>query len=319
MKKYVTFIPMFVISLNLFSQTISQEYYLNNIEDDFIGVYLPTEYIDSLMETKNHSISMHLNNNRKYHDVLAVFKNIIYSNSKWHDQYAIKSSEGNLYSFEKVENNVIIDNNGNSYKKIGDDPREYYSIVRNYVANIIFNDIFEKKICVYISDKEIVIPFLYFFTGVDNYEINLDDMFYEKGSSILLYNRQQHEMVYLVIDGTNYLFYAMKYDDEGLYKNKSNILFTYKPDEDIRIITALSGISNHSGNEYLQYLDNLTDADKRMIVNTLFALNGYSFATDQWKTFFNNYSWYKPNKNIKNDAEILNDRQKMLLEYINNN
>ncbi|GHU94326.1 hypothetical protein FACS189479_06930 [Spirochaetia bacterium] len=319
MKKYIIFMPMFIISLNLFAQKISQEYYLNNIEDDFIGVYLPIEYINSLVKTKNHSISMHLNNSEKYHDVLAVNKNIIYSNLKWHDQYAIQSNEGNLYTYMKIENdNIIVDNNENSYKKIGDDPSQYSSIVRNYVGNIIFNDVVEKKIGVYISDREIVIPFLYFFTGVDNYEIILDDMFYEKGSSILLYNRQRDVMVYLVINGTNYLFYDMKEDNDDMFNVKSNILFTYKPDEDIRIITALSGLSDHCGSEYLQYLNNLIDVDKRMIINTLFALNGYSFATDQWKIFFNNYSWYKPNKDIKNGAEILNDRQKMLLEYINN-
>jgi hypothetical protein len=112
---------------------------LNSIDDDFIGVYLPVEYIDSLNKTKNHSLSMHLNDRSRYHDVLSVNKNIIYSDLKFHDLYAIKATEVNLFQFLKNGEDLIIkDNNGYVYKKIGNDPFEYSDIVRTFVGKIVF-------------------------------------------------------------------------------------------------------------------------------------------------------------------------------------
>jgi len=47
---------------------------LSQICDDFVGVYLPINYINRLLSSRNHSYSMHLNES---HDVLAVFNNRI--------------------------------------------------------------------------------------------------------------------------------------------------------------------------------------------------------------------------------------------------
>ena len=81
------------------------------------------EYIKALEETRNHSIAMHRNDKRQYHDILIVNKNEIYSNSKFHDGYAIKADEGRTYKFTRNGNNrTITDNKGYSYNRIGDDP-----------------------------------------------------------------------------------------------------------------------------------------------------------------------------------------------------
>jgi hypothetical protein len=317
MKNNIFFIFMyFVVLLSLYSQN-KNEFYLESINDDFIGVYLPIEYIDSLEKTKNHSLSLHLNDKSRYHDVLSVNKNIIYSNLKWHDQYAIRATEVNLFQFTKNGKDVIIiDNNGYSYKKTGNDPNSYYSIADTFVGNIVFKNLLDKGIGVGVDKGRIIIPFLYFFTSQDTYNINLDDMFYEKGSNILLYNQNDRSSIGLFIDGENYLFY--KLSRIGDIYEKSDLIFSYKLNEDKNIIYALTGIiKSHEFFEDTQYLDILTENDKRIIINTMFALNGYSFTTEQWQIYFNKYSWYKPNNAIRNDPDILNIRQKRLLDYLN--
>ena len=302
----------FVISLSLYSQN-KDEFYLETINNDFIGVYLPIEYIDSLKNTKNHSLSLHLNDKSGYHDVLSVNKNIIYSNLKWHDQYAIKAIEVNSFQFtKKGEDVIIVDNNGYSYKKIGNYPNRYSGIVRAFVGNIIFEALLRDKIGLSVLDDEVVIPFLYSFTAQDSYTINLDDMFYEKNINILLYNRNDRSRIGLSIEDGGYLFYKLS-EIGDLYK-KSDLILKYNLNEDKRIIYALSGLIETSD---IQYLNGLTDYDKRLIINAMFAVQGYSFITEQWQVFFSKYSWYKSNSTIKNDPNILNIRQKKLLDYLN--
>ena len=315
MKSNIVFVFMyFVISLSLYSQN-RDEFHVEAINDDFIGVYLPVEYIVSLDKTKNHSLSMHLNDREKYHDVLSVNKNIIFSNLKWHDQYAIKAAEVSLFQFVKNEEDVIIiDNNGYPYKKIGNNPNNYHSIVRMFVGNIVFENVLDKRVGLSITNGRIIIPFLYFFTANDTYNINLDDMFFEKGANIYIYNQNDRYYIGLFINGEDYQFYKLSRRDD--YYRKSNLIFNYRLNEDKNIIYALSGMAENPEFEYVQYLNNVTEDDKRIITNTMFALNGYSFTTEQWRNYFNKYSWYKPNKMTKNDPGVLNIRQKRLLDFL---
>jgi hypothetical protein len=119
----------------------------------------------------------------------------------------------------------------------------------------------------------------------------------------------------MIIDGEDYLFY--NFSRVGDLNKKSNLVFNFNINEDNGLIYALSGIVENPAIEYTQYLDNLAEYDKRRIINTMFALNGYSFVTEQWQAYFSKYSWYKPNKAIKNDPGILSIRQRRLLDYLN--
>jgi hypothetical protein len=314
--KIVSVFIYFVILISLYSQN-NDEFYVESINNDFIGVYLPNEYIDSLKKTKNHSLSMHLNDMGRYYDVLSVNKNIIYSNLKWHDQGAVNATEVKMFQFTKNgEDVIIIDNNGYTYKKIGNEPNNYYNIVRTFVGNIVFDYLVNNGIGVGVINGKVIIPFLYFFTAQDTYNINMDDMFFEKGANILSYNQNDNSNIGLFINGEDYLFYKFSRIDD--FYRKSNLIFSYNLNEDKNIIWALSGIEEKP--EFYEdtlYLDILTENDKRIVINTMFALNGYSFSTEQWKNYFNKYSWYKPNNKIRNDPNILNERQKKLLDYLN--
>ena len=318
--KYLLLIFL-LFPLNLFSQNIGNEYFSPNIEEDFIGVYLPDEYINSLIETRNHSISMHLNDRNNYRDVLAVNRNIIYSNLKWHDQYAIRAVEGINYQF--IRNGVdykIIDNNGFSYTKIGDDPTRYTTIATTFIGNIWFSNLINNDIGVSINERMIEIPFFYAFLNEVNFEITINDMFFERDASILLYNRNRRMMLYAIIENDDYLFYSMeRRSPQSPYTDKTdNIIVRYNLNDDMRITYAMSGLSENFDVSIINNINKMEDFDRRIIINSMFALNGYVFTTEQWQIFFRDFWWYLPNINIRNDAEILNIRQKRLLEFLRN-
>jgi hypothetical protein len=105
----------------------------------------------------------------------------------------------------------------------------------------------------------------------------------------------------------------MEEEKAGPFSNKSEeLLFQYNLADDTEILIGLSGLDENSETGPIQYLD------RRKIINTMFALNGYVFVTEEWQNYFKRYAWYKPNKDIKNDRSILNIRQQRLLDYLNN-
>jgi len=319
--KNVILTVVFAALGNLFAQEIGRDYYLDIIEDDFIGVYLPVEYIAALEETKNHSVAMHRNDNRRYHDVLIVNKNIIYSDVKWHDSYAIKADEGKMFQFVRSGNDrTIIDNNGYSYSRIGDDPSRAYNAADVFVIKVVFESLLKQNTGVSILENRIVIPFLYFFTEEDTFSVELDDLFWEQGGSILLRgrgNRQFYFTLFMLTDGIDYTFYEER-EGRGPYSYKKETpFFQYSINDDREIIIASAGLGEDADDELLHYLNALTDYERRKIINAMFALNGYSFATREWQDYFNQYSWYKPNSGIRNNRDILNMRQQRLLDYLN--
>jgi hypothetical protein len=296
----------------------SSEYSVEISSNDYMGVYLPYEYINSLIRTRNHSTSIHSYSSKIY-DVLAVTEDTIYSNDKWHDQGAIRAAEADLFKyFSNREETVIIDNNGYSYRKIRDNPRDYYSIARTFTAEVILSELESKRIGVFVSNGMVVIPFLYFFTGEDTFRINLDDMFFKKHLNLLLVSTNQDNQFYMgiLIEGDDYYFYSLKRNDNNRLEERADLIYHYNLAEDKNIILALSGLSYYISFYYDEYIKGLTDHEKRIIINTMFALHGYSFVSEEWQSFFSKYSWYKPDEKVRNDPDILNTYQQKLLEYL---
>jgi len=317
----MSFMMMVVLFNGVFAQEPGKDFRLEIIEDDFIGVYLPVEYIAILEATKNHSLAFQHNNEGRYHDVLIVNKNIIYSNSEWNDGYAIKASEGNLFQFIRIgSDRVIIDNNGFSYRKIGDYPSEAYNVARALATSIVFESLLERNIGVSILENTILLPFLHFFTSEDVFSVNLTEIFMEKGSSLLLSgrgNRPSFFTIYMLTDGIDYSFYFEK-ERSGPFSFKEDFpFFQFNLNTDKEIVIAASGLGENVDSELLLYLDGLTNNERRKIINAMFALNGYFFVTDEWRNYFSQFSWYKPNRGISNDRSILTSRQQRLLDYLN--
>jgi hypothetical protein len=91
------------------------------------------------------------------------------------------------------------------------------------------------------------------------------------------------------------------------------LLIEYEWNEDINISIARTGLED---DRITNYLGRLTNYEKRVIVNSMFALYGYEFKTSEWKTYFSKYLWYRPNSEVQNNIEILNENQKKLFEYL---
>jgi len=92
-------------------------------------------------------------------------------------------------------------------------------------------------------------------------------------------------------------------------------LIVYEWNEDIKFSIARTGLRD---NDILKYINQLSAYDKRIIINTMFALHGYEFKTTEWINYFSKYLWYKPNSEVINSVEILDEYQKKLFEYLTN-
>jgi hypothetical protein len=217
MEKVYIFLLIFVV-ININAQE-KDEWYVNTNEYYF-GIYLPINYIELLEKTKNNYTS--LNNNKNYHDILIVEKNRIASNSQFHDGYAIKNEEAKYFKFyEENKIKYIIDQNNIKYKCISNTTENYYEIVCNFVAKIIFNGINEVKII----NNEINISKI----GKQNYKINLDPVLIDGNANLILVNYGLDEWIYLEITNNEYIFYEMERDDFLGIKKTNKIRYKIIP------------------------------------------------------------------------------------------
>ncbi|MBC2582626.1 YARHG domain-containing protein [Clostridium sp. DJ247] len=63
-------------------------------------------------------------------------------------------------------------------------------------------------------------------------------------------------------------------------------------------------------------LSSLSKENLALARNEIFAIHGYVFETEPYKSYFNSKSWYKPNSNIKSNDEELNDVEKYNVQLI---
>ena len=177
------------------------------ISEEFVGVYLPIEYIENISKNKNHSQAIH-SENAKYHNLLNVKNNIIYSDVKWHDGYAIKKIDNDNFKYliEKNEH-IIVDNNGYSYKMISKDTINAYNVIDEYIIKIILNNLI-------LQNKIQLVGNIIVING-KQFEVCLDDMFFPKDNSLILFNREDKLYIGLKIIDKQYVFYKIISDSEG--------------------------------------------------------------------------------------------------------
>jgi len=199
------------------NQEIDSEFYVE-IEDAYLGLYLPMEYCNYLKLTRNHSLSMH-SENASYHSFLNVKKNIIYSDLQWHDGYAIKRSEVDNFRFEIIDgNSTIVDSSGNKYNRIAIHSESIYQTLNSYIANIVFEPLIINS-SISLQDGKVEIDGMQF-------SISLDDMFFPKNCNLILYNKDAEIIIGLIISDNNYNFYRIIPGDEEIgYKLTNEIIF----------------------------------------------------------------------------------------------
>jgi hypothetical protein len=89
----------------------------------------------------------------------------------------------------------------------------------------------------------------------------------------------------------------------------------YEWREDTKIQCARTGLRDDN---LKGYLDTLSSYDKRVIINAMFALHGYEFKTAEWRDYFSGFVWYKPDSQVRNSVEVLDEHQRKLFDYLAN-
>lgn len=75
------------------------------MEEQYIGTYLPKEFIETLHNTKSYVKSMNSKPNGNH--IIAVKKNIVYGDDDYYDQYACRIQKGKMELRKLVENSLM--------------------------------------------------------------------------------------------------------------------------------------------------------------------------------------------------------------------
>lgn len=285
-KKIFSIIILIFISKTVFAQ--NDEYKLTNINEEYIGTYIPVDLELRLYQSKMFYKSLYAS--RKYgktqpHDVLYLQKNICYSDLGFHDGYAIKNKEFINYKFI-ADNDVIfcIDNNGYLYRKISNS--EYgYEDYAEYVMKIILSN--------YQNSSEIKINGYFLNINGKKYEITLDGNFFDtENAAIWLFSDKHYVLEKNGIDGE--LFSGKEYEDH--MGNTKDVL-----------ISRFQGMFELKENDLPDY-STVTKKTLRLFRNLIFARNGYVFKSNDLQDYFNSCSWYNP-KHQFNENDMRKDEK----------
>lgn len=285
-KKIFSIIILIFISKTVFAQ--SDEYKLTNINEEYIGTYIPVDLELRLYQSKKFYKSLYAS--RKYgktkpHDVLYLQKNICYSDLGFHDGYAIKNKEFINYKFI-ADNDVIfcIDNNGYLYRKISNS--EYgYEDYAEYVMKIILSN--------YQNSSEIKINGYFLNINGKEYAITLDGNFFDtENAAIWLFSDKHYVLEKNGIDGV--LFSGKGYEDH--MGNTKDVL-----------ISRFQGMFELKENDLPDY-STVTKKTLRLFRNLIFARNGYVFKSKDLQDYFNSCTWYNP-KHQFNENDMRKDEK----------
>ena len=285
-KKIFSIIILIFISKTVFAQ--SDEYKLTNINEEYIGTYIPVDLELRLYQSKKFYKSLYAS--RKYgktkpHDVLYLQKNICYSDLGFHDGYAITNKEFINYKFI-ADNDVIfcIDNNGYLYRKISNS--EYgYEDYAEYVMKIILSN--------YQNSSEIKINGYFLNINGKEYAITLDGNFFDtENAAIWLFSDKHYVLEKNGIDGE--LFSGKGYEDH--MGNTKDVL-----------ISRFQGMFELKENDLPDY-STVTKKTLRLFRNLIFARNGYVFKSKDLQDYFNSCTWYNP-KHQFNENDMRKDEK----------
>ena len=285
-KKIFSIIILIFISKTVFAQ--SDEYKLTNINEEYIGTYIPVDLELRLYQSKKFYKSLYAS--RKYgktkpHDVLYLQKNICYSDLGFHDGYAITNKEFINYKFI-ADNDVIfcIDNNGYLYRKISNS--EYgYEDYAEYVMKIILSN--------YQNSSEIKINGYFLNINRKEYKITLDGIFFDtENAAIWLFSDKHYVLEKNGIDGE--LFSGKGYEDH--MGNTKDVL-----------ISRFQGMFELKENDLPDY-STVTKKTLRLFRNLIFARNGYVFKSKDLQDYFNSCTWYNP-KHQFNENDMRKDEK----------
>ena len=210
-----------VILLFLSIMVYPQNFIVPDFSNEKIGTYMPVLFITEFARTNNYREAMLINQNNYY--VISINKNIVYSNNKFHDQFAIKPEDVKLFSFNE-RNGVmeLMDKNGYKYMKISDNVN-YYQVYRLYINNHFFNILnkFSQNVIVKTDDG-----FMY---NNKKWIINLDILNYPQSNNFMyFYEKRNGEYIGIQYIRNEIQFYTLEPDEEIFLASKNKeLLFSF--------------------------------------------------------------------------------------------
>jgi len=296
MKFKKAFFSILALAVSLSSLTAGDRD-LPDVDEKYIGTYIPVDYENHLKREKD-IYGAYPMGYPNHHDVLFLAKNVCHSDAHFHDGYAITAKEFEDYRFViNSAGTFCIDDKGNSYHKISDklSERGYgYDEYFEYVENILLSFYKDSKKMEIHGDKLLL--------DGKEYEVNLDwNFFSTDGVALWLYSKE---------DG----WYALKKNGVNgeLYKGVSSgeIKETVPAEECLKTFPLMF---LKTDNEFPRYW-NLPKDQYRYLRNMVYARHGYVFKSDDLKSYFSQFTWYKPDPKFS-ENEFSRD-EKRYIEYI---
>lgn len=295
-------ILVFSLFVGCLSVAFSDEKTLPDVNSEYIGTYFPVDIENSLKFTKLFYKSLNLGY-PIHHDVLYLGKNICYSDVHFHDGYAIDAKDFKNYRFVTNENGTFcIDQNGNSYKKIASALEKNGYSYNSYAEHVTKTLLDFAKDMKNIQIKNDTLT-------IDNisYNIILDGMFLEtKNVAICL--RNNNDFYALVKNGFNgELHKEIDKDGERWYSIDSKVIKEFP----LMFVPTENELSKDF---------NLPKEQYRYLRNLVYAKHGYIFKSEDLKSFFEKFNWYKPNPNFSESEFTFAEKQyvKSMLEQEKN-
>ena len=216
----------------LFAQT-DEDFYivgerdlLEPIDDRFIGVYIPIEFLAALEKTKHYNEAMRTNSSDSFDDFyerILVFRNrIIYWHYFGEGYWSVSKSQFPNYQFEYISDNeaIIIDPNGHKYLKMTNDPKNHISFMSNYIAKIILNDLIENEDVTIENDIISVV-------SLDNrkFKIGTFGYVYNDNENLVLRDCEHREYYSLTIENNVYTIYWIECNIYTSYEEVKRIIW----------------------------------------------------------------------------------------------
>ncbi len=225
MKKKVLLIAIVLNTLVINSNAVSETTFAVKITDTYyFGTYLPEEYLKEMSEKESHSKAINIRKVNKYHDVLFITENIVYSDVRFHDQYAIPADQVNKFQYRKENNDyLIIDDKGNTYLRIDNSKESYLRAVQEYVLMQLFNILFSK-----IADTNISLDGNAIIVNKNKYEIIIDTTFLPIDNIVCVRNRSEKKLYAVQKLEEEILFVELVKGDNIGYINSDKILYKFK-------------------------------------------------------------------------------------------
>jgi hypothetical protein len=188
------------------AQIIQDNYFKHPIHSKFYGYYLPLDFVNSFEETKDYLFSKELMKKYEYIyiriDNHGIWTQEPIVEDGYHENLIQAVNDLKDYQFEFGNNNeiIVINKNGERYKKISNDFGYYIPAIDNYLGRIVLHDLINNGDIIldnniitvpsldyekFIIDTWSVLDGYYEYLNINGFAIYLDG-FYNRGLFIFM-------------------------------------------------------------------------------------------------------------------------------------